>query len=105
MRAVTERQGRAGRTEKYLASVKDARTSLPALDPYVQTSVNTCGWGKSEKGLICTQGAIDFTCAVSRGFALHRFGLPPKTQSACSRPRSISAALNRRMRGEKNAGN
>lgn len=49
MRAVTERQGRAGRTEKYLASVKDARTLLPALDPYVQTSVNTCGWGKAKR--------------------------------------------------------
>ena len=50
MRAVTERQGRAGRTEKYLASVKDARTSLPALDPYVQTSVHdTCGWGKAKR--------------------------------------------------------
>ena len=49
IRAVTERQGRAGRTEKHLAPVKDARTSLPALDPYVQTSVNTCGWGKAKR--------------------------------------------------------
>lgn len=45
IRAVTERQ----RTEKYMAPVRDARTSLPALDPYVQTSVNTCGWGKAKR--------------------------------------------------------
>lgn len=49
IRAVTERQGRAGRTEKHLLPVKDARTPLPALDPYVQTSINTCGWGKAKR--------------------------------------------------------
>lgn len=51
IRAVTERQGRAGRTEKHLLPVKDARTPLPALDPYVQTSINTCGWGKAKRAL------------------------------------------------------